>query len=260
MGQDQVHQPGLDSQDFAAQGNRVLNAGGPISRLSRESGNPNLRLPSHPEPKEALPLPLPLPLPYPPTLDQFCVLTNKTRLPCRVSLLPCQPLRRCCILIKNICSLIASARLGAEVVYWTRALSLCAPKTGGKDRVGQNGTIWDGNRDFWPIRGNSSYGGTRFLDTMGQNGTAVGKFCPVQRSNCPPRVRHSRIAVLDSCAATESPQPVATALHRQGNRVLSAGSPINRHSRACGNPNPRLPSHQELKEATPFRPILYAEK
>ena len=101
---------------------------------------------------------------------------------------------------------------------------------------------------------------------LGQNGTAVGKFCPVETSNCPPQARRSRIAVLDSCAAAESLQPEATALHRNGNRGLNAGGPISRHSRACGNPNPRLPSHQELKEEPPlpspppFRPILCAEK
>ena len=104
---------------------------------------------------------------------------------------------------------------------------------------------------------------------LGQNGTkwdSVGKFCPVGTSNCLPRARRSRMAVLASCAATKSLQPVATALHRQGNRVLNAGGPISRHSRACGNPTPRLPSHQELKEAPPlpfpppFRPILCAEK
>ena len=132
--------------------------------------------------------------------------------------------------------------------FWTKALPVCAPKTGGKDRVGQNGTIWDGNRDFCPIWGNFSYGGTRIWDNLGQNGTAVGKFCPVETSNCLPRVPRSRIAVLDSCAATKSLQPVATALHRQGNRVLNAEDPISRHSRACRNPTPRLPSHQELKE------------
>ena len=36
--------------------------GGPISRLSRAGGNPNPRLPSHPENKKALPLPSPPPI------------------------------------------------------------------------------------------------------------------------------------------------------------------------------------------------------
>ena len=109
------------------------------------------------------------------------------------------------------------------------------------------GTEWDNMGRESRFLANRGKLQLRWNANLGQNGTAVGKFCPVQTSNCPPRVRHSRIAVLDSRAATKSLQPVATDLHRQGNRVLNAGGPISRHSRACGNPNPRLPSHQELK-------------
>ncbi len=62
------------------QGNRVLNAGGPVSRLSRPGENPNPRLPSHPDPKEALALPF----------RQFFVLGIKTRLPCLLTLDRCK--------------------------------------------------------------------------------------------------------------------------------------------------------------------------
>ncbi len=64
--------------------------------------------------------------------------------------------------------------------------------------------------------------------------------------------------------STRGPSNIETGL--QGNRVFNDGGPITRHSRAGGNPNPRLPSHQEPGEALPipsppsFQPDLCAEK
>ena len=67
-----------------SQGNRVLNAKGLVTRHSRAGGNPNPRLPSHPEPSPQ----------NPSKHCQFhchlysgpiCVPRNKTRLPCPTS-------------------------------------------------------------------------------------------------------------------------------------------------------------------------------
>ena len=91
---------------------------------------------------------------------------------------------------------------------------------------------------------------------------------PTRTPHSPPRARRSWIAVLDSLcshgnslAKRDSPGASPRAY-----RVLNAGAPISRHSRAGGNPNPHLPSHSEPKEELPlplpspppFRPILCA--
>ncbi len=48
-------------------------------------------------------------------------------------------------------------------------------------------------------------------------------------------------------------QAIPTSNHPQGNRVLNAGGLGTRHSRAGGNPNPRLPSHPEPSPQNPSK-------
>ena len=106
-----LHAPRANSRCLNRRANRVLNAGGPICRLSRAGGNPNPRLPSHPDPKEALPLP------YTPTLDQFCVLRIKTRLPWPepLAILPCRSDR--IYVLYKLCGKEASKKMGMPREY-----------------------------------------------------------------------------------------------------------------------------------------------
>ena len=138
------------------------------------------------------------------------------------------------------------------------------PKTGRKGWVGQNGA---GIAIFWQFGRNPDTRDRKFgteWDKMGQEWEI-----PVPREQ---RIALWRAfpfctsAIVFLCShGIRPPKCDIPAVWKQGNRVLNAGGPISRHSRAGGNPNPRLPSHPEPKEALPlpypppFRPVLCAE-
>ena len=88
--------------------------------------------------------------------------------------------------------------------------------------------------------------------------------CPANRRETHPGQRRAEESTAQASAAL-SPATVPAQTNLKANRVLNAGCPINRHSRAGGNPNPRRTSYPEPKEALPrprpqpFRPNLCAE-